>query len=489
MRIPWRPNTTVMKEITEWWSEIKGSKGTWLVLGKGPTFQRRQDFDLDAFRKLSLNHVIRDIPVEVASVIDLDVIGDCGLAIDRNARFLLMPRHPHVKHEASERLLESFFDDYPVLKKLSDEGRLVWYNLATGRVEPGSPVILTGYFSAEVIVNLIATLGGRNIRTLGVDGGTAYAPQFKDLSERTRLANGHQSFDIQFAGINSTVRRLGVTFGPLTSELPVRIFIGTDETQMLGAKVFEYSVRKHCPLPVVFDIMDQVQAPVPRDPQNRPRTGFSFNRFAIPSLAGYRGRAVYVDADMMVFRNFQELWDLPFDGATVLYAGSSDPKRPKQFSVLLLNCGQLKWNLEEIVRGLDEGRYDYDKLMKEMCIEAPEAVRGNIPPEWNSLEEYVEGKTGLIHYTDMMKQPWVSCQNRNGDLWVGCLLEAIEHGTITWEEVKAAIKSGFARPSLLWQLKTPRRFWPVFNKCIARIFDAGFKPHKILKTRLKKPAS
>ena len=285
------------------------------------------------------------------------------------------------------------------------------------------------------------------------------------------------------------VRRLGITFGSLTSEIPVRIFIGTDDTQMLGAKVLEYSVRKHCPLPVVFDTMDRVKAPMPKDAKNRPRTGFSFNRFAIPSLAGYRGRAVYVDADMMVFRNFQELWDLPFGGATVLYAGSSDAKRPKQFSVLLLNCAQLKWNLDEIVLGLDEGRYDYEKLMKEMCIEAPEAVQGNIPPEWNSLEEYSEGKTGLIHYTDMMTQPWVSRKNRNGDLWIGYLLEAIEQGAITWDEVKAAIKAGFARPSLLWQLKTPRRFWPMFNKCIAPVLDLGFKPHKVLNTRLKKAAS
>src|SRR5437762_2147807 len=124
-----------MKEITQWWSEINGSKGAWLILGKGPTFQRRQEFDLEPFRKVSLNHVVRDIPVEVASVIDLDVIGDCGEAIDRNARFLLMPRHPHVKHDASERPIEAFFTDYPVLKKLSDEGRLIWYNLATGRAE------------------------------------------------------------------------------------------------------------------------------------------------------------------------------------------------------------------------------------------------------------------------------------------------------------------------------------------------------------------
>ncbi|HEY5234023.1 MAG TPA: glycosyltransferase [Verrucomicrobiae bacterium] len=473
-----------MKELKQWWSEINGGKGSWLVLGKGLSLDRRNEFDLGAFRKLSLNHVVREMPVEVASVIDIDVVGDCAEAIDRNARFLLMPRYPHVKHEAAKRPLETFFDEFPILKKLDRENRLVWYNFASSeQQETGSPKIPNGYFSAEVMISLLAAAGAKSIRTLGVDGGSAYAPQFKDLDDKTRLANGHNTFDLQFDGMISTVRRHGIDFAPLTSETPVRIFIGTDESQLLGAHVLEFSVLKHCALPVVFDHMLHVKTPMPKDPKNQPRTGFSFSRFAIPKLAGYRGRAVYLDADMLVLRNFQDLWDRPFNGATVLHCATSDPKRPKQFAVLLLDCSRLKWDLNEIVRGLDEGRYNYDQLMKEVCLEPADTVRAALPPEWNSLEEYAPGKTNLIHYTDMHTQPWVSRKNRNGALWAGHLREALDSGYVTWKEVQDAVEIGFIRPSLLWELNASRR---KFASILGPVIDARFKPHKKLAARLGK---
>ncbi len=54
---------------------------------------------------------------------------------------------------------------------------------------------------------------------------------------------------------------------------------------------------------------------MPKDEPNRGRTGFSFSRFQIPKLAGYKGRALYLDADMQVFGDIAELWDIPFDDA------------------------------------------------------------------------------------------------------------------------------------------------------------------------------
>jgi hypothetical protein len=265
----------------------------------------------------------------------------------------------------------------------------------------------------------------------------------------------------------------------------MRIFIGTDETQMLGARVFEYSVRKHATLPAVFDTMQQVQAPMPKDLKNQPRTHFSFSRFAIPQLAGYQGRAVYVDADMLVLRDFRELWETPFEGATVLYARPSTPRRPKQFSVMLLDCDRLRWNLEAIVAGLDAGDYDYQQLMGELCIEPAERVRPALPPEWNSLEAYVPGQTALIHYTDMFKQPWVSLRNRHVHLWVGYLREALDDGFITMEEVRREVERGHARPSLLSQLQLSRRWWPLFKWTTGRLQDSSYQPHRTLAPRLK----
>lgn len=473
----------------QWWSEYEQRDKPWLLLGKGPTFARRDEFDLSGFNTVSINHVIRELQVDIASVIDLDVLRDCGDDIVCNARFLLVPRYPHphpdLGQQVPTRPIESFYDELPFLRQLENENRLIWYYLQTSPQPHAtdSPIIPTGNFSAEVLVNLLSHLGVKKIRTLGVDGGSAYATQFNHLEEK-RLANGQLSFDVQTRGIMKTVHKNAIDFAPLTDQEPMRVYVGADESQMLGARVLEYSIRRFCTAPLVFDTMQNVQLPMPRDPKNQPRTQFSFNRFAIPHLAGYTGRAVYVDADMQVFRDFRELYNLPFGNATILYAPSSDSARVKQFSVLLLDCDKLKWDPTKIVQGFDEGLYDYDALMKEMCIEPETAIQPTIPPQWNSLENYVEGETGLIHYTDMHTQPWVNARNKNGDLWVACLRDAIRDGFISQAETRQAVKDGFARPSLWWQLKLPRRLWPLFNATIARVLDVAFRPHRALQKRL-----
>jgi len=472
-----------VKELTQWWSEAEHAGQSWLILGKGPSLDRRDEFDLGDYRTIALNHAVLCMPVDAANIIDLSVVQDCGEILEQNAGVLLMPRYPHVDFKPSPRPLESHVAEINVLKRLSEQNRLIWYNFTTGQPVAGSPRIEGQFFSAEVTVNLLAVLGIRSIRTLGVDGGNRYATGFDD---KDRLANRHSSFDLQWAGITKTVRRYGIDYAPLTTETPIRVFIGTDESQRLGARVLEFSIRQHTPVPVVCDTMDNVAVPLPKSPENQPRTEFSFHRFAIPALAGFQGRAVYLDADMLVFRNFLELWDIPFEGASVLYAPSSSPTRPSQFSVLLLNCAKLKWDLNEIVAGLDRTEYDYDGLMKTLCIEPAERIQDRIPADWNSLEEYHAGRTGLLHYTDMPTQPWVSTQNPHGDLWVECLKDAIKAGFIDPDEVRAGVERGFVRPSLLWQLKLSKRRWPFFTDHVAPILDRKFRPHKKLTRRLKR---
>jgi hypothetical protein len=79
-------------------------------------------------------------------------------------------------------------------------------------------------------------------------------------------------------------------------------------------------------------------------------------------------------------------------------------------------------------------------------------VRAAIDPSWNSLERYVPGTTGLLHYTDMPTQPWVSLDNQNGAVWVRDLIAAFDAGFITRSYVEDHVHEGFVRPSLLYQL-------------------------------------
>jgi hypothetical protein len=436
------------------WSreQIDGGR-PWLILGKGPTFEHRDRFDLSQFDLLSLNHAVREHPVRLAHIIDLDVVDACRDVLARNAEHVVLPWYPHHLNRPGRRTLEEILPDSPILQELDAQGRLLWYDLSTGpeRHGPG-PVVRATYFSAEAALDLLARAGVRRVRSLGVDGGASYSSAFDDLKDVTLLANGRQDFDLQFKGFARTIMSTGVDFAPLDMEAPVRVYVGSQEAQMLAVKVLEFSIRKHASLSVeVFPLHHaHVEFPMPRDVRNRPRTPFSFQRFYIPQLAGFRGRAVYVDSDMQVFQDIRSLWTLPFDGADLLAAREADGGRKPQFSVMLLNCEALRWNLPDIVAALDRNELTYETLMYQMAV--ARNVRAAIDPRWNSLERFVEGETALLHYTDMNTQPWISRDNRLGYLWVRDLIEAVDKGFITRAEVESHVAQGFVRPTVLYQL-------------------------------------
>ena len=245
--------------------------------------------------------------------------------------------------------------------------------------------------------------------------------------------------------------------------------------------------------------MHDVPMPEPNDPRNRARTGFSFARFAIPALCGFAGRALYLDADMLVFADVAELWHMPFEGAKVIVQdeltgtesrpakAGSPRRRRKQCSVMVLDCGALDWNVGRIVAGLD-GDYDYAALMNELCILAETEISHALPFHWNSLERYEHGKTRLLHYTDMGTQPWVSPENPLGYLWLGELKRMMAEGLVTPAELAAEVAAGHARPSLLAELQDSDQAGPPAASRVRRYLEedrtAGFVKHAALMARL-----
>lgn len=240
------------------------------------------------------------------------------------------------------------------------------------------------------------------------------------------------------------------------------VFVGSDRSQLLAVKVLEHSIRRHTDMEVRVRSMHDLDLPDPKDKRQRKRTGFSFTRFAIPQLMDYNGIAIYLDADMVVLRNFRELLSIPFEGAKIiiqedlnkhqLTVGESlKKKRIKQCSVMLLDCGALNWDPLQIIAGLD-GQYTYEELLYHMCILDESEVKYGVPFEWNSLETYEPGKTGLIHYTDMQTQPWVCSHNRNGWVWLEEVRAMVEDGSLARAELQQEIELGYFRPSLLVEL-------------------------------------
>lgn len=443
----------------------------WLILGKGPSFSKREDYDLDMFHTIGLNHVVVEQSVTVAHAIDIEVVGHCGEVLLENAEVVVLPWVPHVRYKpvpfmdrvkfkAGDRTLAKWAEQIPVLRRLASENRLLWYNLFTSPLPPreGSPLIRAHGFSSTAALNLLAEAGVRTVRSLGVDGGGQYSADFADLAGKTLLAAGQASYDMQFKEIAMTIQTNEVDFAPLDVETPIVIYVGTAEEQMLAVRVLEYSIRQHASMSVrvspLYKAVEgaEIRVPVPADPQLRPRTPFSFQRFAIPALKGYRGRAIYVDSDMQVFRDIKELWLWPFDGADVLSVREpAGTGRKPQFSVMVLDCAALDWDVERLVEDLEDGRWTYEEFVGSM---APASrIAGVLPPEWNELERYSEGRTALTHYTDMSSQPWLSTENLLGRIWCETLFAAVRSGAIELGYIQDQVDRGWVRPSLLYQIE------------------------------------
>jgi len=444
-----------MITATQWFRTNTVSDKPWLILGKGPSFKKIKNIDVSKFYTIALNHAARNMKCDAVLLMDLDVLDIAGTEMEQNAQFFFLPWHPHVDFAPAIETLAELIGRYPILQKLDREQRLVVFHAETARTLPSidnEPITSIKFSSAEAALNLLADNGIRNIRTLGVDGGNTYSSAFSDLESVTLLKNGQPTFNRQFEKFSQTLRRYpDLMFAPLNTKAPVRIFIGGDPTQILGAKIFEYSVRQFASMSIECVVINNDGLPVPTDPNKRARTGFSFCRFKIPELCNYQGRAIYVDADMQVFTDIKDLWTRDFGDSWLLYSElpyDGKGERIPQYSVMLMNCEKLKWDASEIVNSLEQDDMDYPTLMHHFTMMPPEKKTPDLDYEWNSLESYEEGKTKLIHYTDMPTQPWVSDKNPNGELWYKALRDAVRDGFVTLDEIYDEIHRGHISPLL-----------------------------------------
>jgi hypothetical protein len=458
-------------------SELE-KKDSWLIIGKGPSYSSEAIETFASNRRVGLNHVVEKVRLAYSHVIDLDVIRECGDKIYENAEKLIMPIYPHENFRPVTTHISNLLKDFEVLKQLSIENRLVCYDCATSDIrEEGEPLITVKNFSVEGALNILLHLGVKEIRTTGIDGGKAYNRAFSNLAKKTLLSNGQSSFDSQFEEIAKTLTHNDdVLFGPIGVELPIRMFIGSDKNQYLPAKVLEFSIKSRSSSSVRSMSVDDTDVPVPTDPHNRSKTGFSFGRFKIPSLCAYNGHGIYLDADMLVFRDISELW-CERRGDVALQVPIKAPKsqRPQQHSVFLVNCSLARWDVNDVVASLDAGTLSYDDLMKRMAIVPEERVTYELDYGWNSLEDYEASETKLLHFTDMPTQPWISFRNPNGYLWYEELRKALAEGFFSKEEFQKEMENGHVFPGLrLWLFLSRYRVFRDFS-LLRRIVDAVTK--------------
>ncbi len=329
-----------------------------------------------------------------------------------------MPRHPHVAHEPSRHGLEDFFEARTGAATSSTaEGppRLVQRRYRTGlrrRPRPFRCATSARRPRSACSVRWACATCARS----AIDGGTHYGGAFHHLEAVTRLANGQPSFDLQFAEMEQIRRRYGMRLRPLVPAL--RVFVGAAERDLPAVRTLAHSIGRHSTVPVQVipltgrarhdaeaagePAADALLVRAVRHPGDvRPRGARRLPRLRHARLRRHRrARATCRSATPQLLCSRQDEGPAEWQDSDWFHPG-------RQFSVMVLDCDRLGWEVDDVVAGLDAGRYSYRDLMFDMRVVPEDRIAETVPSTWNHLERYEAGTTRLLHYT-MVPHPAVA---------------------------------------------------------------------------------
>lgn len=183
-----------------------------------------------------------------------------------------------------------------------------------------------------------------------------------------------------------------------SGKTPVRIFVGTEPAQHRAERVLIWSIMKVRDPSRVYEI--HLMKDLEGFDRRHWKTGFTGYRYAIPALAGGKGRAIYNDVDQIYLSDPAELFDLEMDEAGQLSTTEGET------SVMLLDCKKMVevWDIEDVKRVTRNK--PLHKPFRVMTSAIAHLWRP-LPKEWNARDfEYERGRSKLLHFTILHTQPW-----------------------------------------------------------------------------------
>jgi len=198
-----------------------------------------------------------------------------------------------------------------------------------------------------------------------------------------------------------------------------RIFIGYDAREAEMYKVCEDSIKRNCPLihkPIIMPLIQEELRGAGiywRAHDEMAATAFSNTRFLTPYLSDYNGWSLFMDCDMLITADIQEIMEYADNKyavcvvkhdytpkKTVKMDGCVQKALPRKnwSSVMLFNCGHpsTKNLTPDFISTVNAGILHRFEWCKDEEI-------GELPIEWNWLEGEYEKPDKLpknIHYTN-----------------------------------------------------------------------------------------
>ena len=199
----------------------------------------------------------------------------------------------------------------------------------------------------------------------------------------------------------------------------MRIFIGSDPRQPIAVQVLMHSIYARASKPVSITPLVLSQLPITR----RGLTEFSISRYLVPFLCDFRGKAIFLDADMLCLGDICELEQLAQPLAAV-----SVVKNLRKFewpSVMVFDCS--------MCQTLQPAWVDSRETNPASLSWAKQI--GSLPTEWNHIVGYDPKRTDakLVHFT-----AGIPCWPETKDCEYATEWQAERracNGTVSWEEL------------------------------------------------------
>ena len=181
--------------------------------------------------------------------------------------------------------------------------------------------------------------------------------------------------------------------------------------------MLQHSIVRHASEPVAICPLILKQLPIKR----KGLTEFTYSRFLVPYICGFKGRALFLDADMVVTGDVSELFN-----SEEMSAVSVMQEQPKfeWASMMMFNCSACSRLAPEFIDNEENQLFDLKW--------APYV--GKLDPSWNHCVGYQEPKDAkLYHYTqglpcfpETQGLPEDAVWNRESDLM---------NSTVSWKEL------------------------------------------------------
>jgi len=192
----------------------------------------------------------------------------------------------------------------------------------------------------------------------------------------------------------------------------IRVFVGYDGREAAAFSVLSHSIHARASQPVAIApvMLSELSGIYRRERNPLQSTDFSFSRFLVPYLCGYKGWAIFMDCDMLVLDDIAQLWKMrderyavqvvkhvhvPREDVKFLGAVQTKYEKKNWTSVMLMNCAKCEALTPDYVNsatGLQLHQFKW--------LEGDHLI-GELPSTWNHLVGYDPPRPGvsLVHYT------------------------------------------------------------------------------------------